>query len=209
MTVSRNVILTAGNEDSSGVPRYDRGDSVIRPAIIDVGQNMASIDRARPLCASGGGQRQVRVGAWLSIVGGCKLRGVRFEAIACLRLRVAAISDPFSAMSDATLSAELMDALQREAFDYFVHEANPLNGLLADKAQAGWPASIAAVGFAVSSCPVGVEHGFMTRASATQRTLATLRFFHNRTRTRSDRVRIFRPIEAALILRRIPGRNRL
>ena len=87
-------------------------------------------------------------------------------------------------MSDAALSLELMDALQREAFEYFVQEANPLNGLIADKTQAGWPASIAAVGFALTSYPVGVERGFMTRANAAQRTLATLRFFHNSVQSR-------------------------
>jgi hypothetical protein len=114
----------------------------------------------------------------------CKLRRAPFKAIACLRDRVAAIRDPVSAMSGAALSPELMDALQREAFDYFVYEANPLNGLIADKTQAGWPASIAAVGFALTSYPVGVERGFMTRANAAQRTLATLRFFHSSVQSR-------------------------
>jgi len=80
-------------------------------------------------------------------------------------------------VNDHALSADFLDALQRESFDYFVHEANPLNGLIADKTQAGSPASIAAVGFALSSYPVGVDRGFMTRADAITRTLATLRFF--------------------------------
>ena len=70
-----------------------------------------------------------------------------------------------------------LDVLQRETFDYFVYEANPINGLIADKTQAGSPASIAAVGFALSSYPVGVERRFMRRADAIARTLATLRFF--------------------------------
>jgi hypothetical protein len=82
-------------------------------------------------------------------------------------------------MNSAGLSPEFMDALQKEAFAYFVHEANPLNGLIADKTEAGSPASIAAVGFALTSYPVGVERGFMTRADAVQRTRATLRFFHD------------------------------
>ena len=81
-------------------------------------------------------------------------------------------------MNNPVLSPDFLDALQRETFDYFVHEANPLNGLIADKTQAGSPASIAAVGFALSSYPVGVERGFMRRADAITRTLATLRFFH-------------------------------
>jgi hypothetical protein len=71
----------------------------------------------------------------------------------------------------------MMEALQRDTFNYFVHEANPVNGLIIDKTQPGTPASIAAVGLALSSYPVGVERGFMTRADAVQRTLATLRFF--------------------------------
>ena len=82
-------------------------------------------------------------------------------------------------MNDINVSPEVLEALQRETFDYFACEANPLNGLVVDKTQAGAPASIAAVGLALSSYPVGVEHGFITRAQAVQRTLATLRFFHN------------------------------
>ena len=73
--------------------------------------------------------------------------------------------------------SDFFDALQRETFAYFTHEANPLNGLIADKTETGWPASIAAVGFALSSYPVGVERGFMRRADAIARTLTTLRFF--------------------------------
>ena len=79
-------------------------------------------------------------------------------------------------MIDA-LSSDFLDALQRKSFDYFLHEANPRNGLIADRTQPGSPASIAAVGFALSSYPVGVERGFMGREDAIARTLATLRFF--------------------------------
>ena len=82
-------------------------------------------------------------------------------------------------MNQPKLPPETLDALQRETFDYFVHEVNPLNGLVVDKTQEGAPASIAAVGLALSAYPVGVERGFITRAEAVERTLATLRFFRN------------------------------
>jgi len=82
-------------------------------------------------------------------------------------------------MKQPKLPPESLDALQRETFDYFVYEVNPLNGLVVDKTQKGAPASIAAVGLALSAYPVGVERGFMTRAEAVKRILATLRFFHN------------------------------
>ena len=76
------------------------------------------------------------------------------------------------------LDAEL-EALQRETFDYFVHEANSANGLVIDKTSANWPASIAATGLALAAYPVGVERGFWARNVAAERTLTTLRFFWN------------------------------
>ena len=72
-----------------------------------------------------------------------------------------------------------LETLQRETFDYFVHEANPANGLIIDRNEANWPASIAATGLALASYPVGVERGFWKRSAAVERTLNTLRFFWN------------------------------
>jgi len=71
----------------------------------------------------------------------------------------------------------MLDGLQRDAFDYFLLETNPANGLVLDKTQPGAPASIAAVGFALAAYPVGVERSWMTRIDAIERTLALLRFF--------------------------------
>ena len=45
-------------------------------------------------------------------------------------------------------SEAMLEALQRDAFGYFLRETNPANGLVVDKTQPGAPASIAAVGFA-------------------------------------------------------------
>ena len=70
-----------------------------------------------------------------------------------------------------------LDALQRHAFEYFLNETNPANGLVADRTQPGAPSSIAAVGFALAAYPVGVEREWMTRIDAIERTLALLRFF--------------------------------
>ncbi|WP_447954016.1 glucoamylase family protein [Sphingopyxis chilensis] len=70
-----------------------------------------------------------------------------------------------------------LESLQRETFDYFIHEANPANGLVIDKTAEGWPASIAATGLALAAYPIGVERGYMSREAAVARTLATLRFF--------------------------------
>src|SRR5690242_11409715 len=78
----------------------------------------------------------------------------------------------------SNIEAEL-PKVQRQAFSYFLHEANPANGLIADKTAPNWPASIAATGLALASYPVGVEHGLMSRDAAAKRTLTTLRFLRN------------------------------
>lgn len=73
----------------------------------------------------------------------------------------------------------LLDELQHGAFRYFLEQVNPRNGLVADTSRPGSPVSIAVVGFALASYPVGVERGWMTRAAAIERTLAALRFFRD------------------------------
>ncbi len=77
-----------------------------------------------------------------------------------------------------SVDAEL-EKLQYQSFSYFLHEANPVNGLVRDKTEPNWPSSIAATGLALTVYPIGVERGFMSRAAAIERTLATLRFFWN------------------------------
>ncbi len=71
----------------------------------------------------------------------------------------------------------MLEGIQRGAFGYFLNESNRANGLVVDKTCADWPASIAAVGLALTAYPVGVERGFLARAEAAERTLTTLRFF--------------------------------
>lgn len=76
-----------------------------------------------------------------------------------------------------TGAARLLDSLQKDSFAYFLHEVNPVNGLVRDKTAPGWPASIAAVGMALTIYPIGVERHLMSRHHAIRLTLATLRFF--------------------------------
>ena len=71
-----------------------------------------------------------------------------------------------------------VDTLSRRTFDFFWETTNPRNGLTPDR----WPtksfSSVAAVGFALTAYPIGVERGWVTRdAAARDRVLTTLRFF--------------------------------
>ncbi|MGA3156665.1 MAG: glucoamylase family protein [Steroidobacteraceae bacterium] len=77
---------------------------------------------------------------------------------------------------DDSLNARTLRRLQRDSFEYFVREINLANGLVLDKTALNWPASIAAMGMALSVYPVGVERGFMERAAAARRTLQMLNF---------------------------------
>lgn len=74
-----------------------------------------------------------------------------------------------------------LNDLEHRTFEFFWQTANPANGLVPDH----WPlgkepfASIAAVGFALTAYPIGVERGWITRTQARERVLTTLRFFAN------------------------------
>jgi hypothetical protein len=69
--------------------------------------------------------------------------------------------------------------LQERTFRFFWDTANPENGLIPDRYPTGSYSSIAAVGFGLTTYPIGVERGYITRQQARQRTLVTLRFFAN------------------------------
>ena len=73
----------------------------------------------------------------------------------------------------------LFDDIERRTFDFFWATGNPANGLVPDRYPSPSPASIAAVGFALTAYVIGVDRGFITRAQARERTLATVRFFRD------------------------------
>ncbi|HWU76054.1 MAG TPA: glucoamylase family protein [Rhodanobacter sp.] len=73
----------------------------------------------------------------------------------------------------------LVDDLEHRTFEWFWQTADPKTGLVPDSAPGHSFSSIAAVGFGLTAYGVGVERGYVTRKQAVQRTLATLRFFHD------------------------------
>lgn len=98
-----------------------------------------------------------------------------FGLLAALVMSAAAAGNAAAADN---LLPPVFDDIERRTFDFFWETANADNGLVPDR----WPydepfSSIAAVGFALTAYPIGVERGWITRAQARERTLATLRFF--------------------------------
>src|SRR5437879_9721000 len=72
-----------------------------------------------------------------------------------------------------------LDSLEERTFRFFWDLADRRTGLVPDR----WPTpsfcSIAAVGFGLTAYPVGVERGYVSRADARWRVLATLDFLLN------------------------------
>ncbi len=110
----------------------------------------------------------------MSIVTSLRLLATLLAAAVAACARPVAVSPPAAPVISA--GDAFVDTLQRRTFDYFWETSNPRNGMAPDR----WPnppfASIAAIGFALTAYPVGVERGWVTRDEAASRTLATLRF---------------------------------
>ena len=85
----------------------------------------------------------------------------------------AAVTEPRVPAADQAF----LDTVSRRTFDFFWETTNPQNGLTPDR----WPtrsfSSIAAVGFALTAYPIGVERGWVSRDAARDRVLTALRFF--------------------------------
>lgn len=62
-------------------------------------------------------------------------------------------------IQEPSLSEADLAELERDTFKYFADEMNPKNGLIPDNTRDGAPSSIAAVGFALTAYPIGVERG--------------------------------------------------
>ena len=112
----------------------------------------------------------VLFGAAIALLAACSGRQMHVRAVATV---------PMEAPAATRAVPPLIDDLERRSFNYFWELGNPANGLVPDR----WPSksfsSIAAVGFGLTSYGVGVERGWINRSQASERTLATLRFFAN------------------------------
>ncbi len=74
----------------------------------------------------------------------------------------------------------LFDDIERRTFDFFWANGNPANGMVPDRYPSASPASIAAIGMALTAYVIGADRGYITREQARARTLATVRFFRRR-----------------------------
>src|SRR5258706_6260127 len=84
----------------------------------------------------------------------------------------------FALPAAAQTTAALLDTLQHSAFGFFWNEVNPANGLIRDRSNGSTLCSIASVGFGLSAIPIGIDHGWITRAQGRSRVRTTLTTFY-------------------------------
>src|SRR6266498_1045032 len=92
---------------------------------------------------------------------------------------ITGITGPIPPSALTTRQTAFLDTLEQRTFNWFWERTDPNNGLTPDR----WPtksfSSVAAIGFALTAYPVGVERGYVTRTAAAERVLNTLRFLYN------------------------------
>jgi hypothetical protein len=107
-----------------------------------------------------------------TLLAGCALAATGAALGGC-----AGVSGGGEGAGERTLPPFFAD-LEERTFRFFWETVNRENGLVPDR----WPSlsfcSIAAVGFALTAYPIGVDRGWCSRADARDLTLTTLRFFH-------------------------------
>ncbi|HET8647438.1 MAG TPA: glucoamylase family protein, partial [Vicinamibacteria bacterium] len=105
------------------------------------------------------------------------LRHTAAAVLAAAAVCAAAAQPQATARPDTRALPALFDDIQARTFRYFWELGDPGTGLVPDRHPTPSASSIAAVGFALTAYPIGVERGYVTRAQAAARVLATLRFF--------------------------------
>ena len=112
--------------------------------------------------------------------------GVRFFLCAVISIAagcttatsITGVTGPIPPSALSARQTAFLDTLERRTFNWFWERTDPNSGLTPDR----WPtksfSSVAAVGFALTAYPVGVERGYVTRTDAAQRTFNTLRLMY-------------------------------
>jgi hypothetical protein len=102
-----------------------------------------------------------------------------FVSSACTTARNGNITGPLAPAQLSARQSAFLDTLEQRTFNWFWDQTNAANGLTPDR----WPtksfSSVAAVGFALTAYPIGIERNYISRTTGADRVLLTLRFMYN------------------------------
>jgi hypothetical protein len=99
--------------------------------------------------------------------------------VACTTARNGSITGPLAPSQLTLRQTAFLDTLERRTFNWFWETSNPSNGLTPDRYPTKSFSSVAAVGFALTAYPIGIERNYISRAAGADRVLLTLRFMYN------------------------------
>jgi hypothetical protein len=112
-----------------------------------------------------------------------EIRGGAARLFAALLLFLAAcrpaptpLAPPAAPVSRDAAAEAFLDDIEERTFRWFWELADPVTGLIPDRAPTPSFSSVAAVGFGLTAYTIGAERGWVTRAQAAGRAAATLRF---------------------------------
>src|SRR5215210_7238144 len=98
---------------------------------------------------------------------------------ACATATTPGTTAPPAPLQLTTRQIAFLDTLERRTFNWFWERSDSRTGLTPDR----WPtksfSSVAAIGFALTAYPIGIERGYVSRSEAAARVLNTLRFMYN------------------------------
>jgi hypothetical protein len=85
-------------------------------------------------------------------------------------------ASPSAPVSRDAAAEAFLDDLEQRTFHWFWELADPVTGLVPDRAPTPSFSSVAAVGFGLTAYTIGAERGWVSRADAADRVARTLRF---------------------------------
>jgi hypothetical protein len=122
---------------------------------------------------------------WVSTTGSARADSASIQQLAAADATIENPSSPPCKSSLTPDDAKFLDELERRGVQFFVDSADPVTGLMPDRAKAdgsapGDIASIASVGFGLSCLCVGEEHGWVSHDKAYDLSLRVIGFLRNK-----------------------------
>ena len=90
---------------------------------------------------------------------------------------------PVAPVERPSVNDPVLADVQERTFRWFWERSNPANGLTPDRDPTPSFSSVAAVGFALTAYPIGIERGWVSRADGRSRVLTALRFLYQAPQT--------------------------
>src|SRR3989339_773986 len=98
----------------------------------------------------------------------------------CVLIMIGTLLAPQALAVTPMADDEFLEMVAKDSFNYFIENANEVNGLVRDGSSANAPCSIASVGFALAAYCIGAENKWISKNEALNRCLVVLETFRDK-----------------------------